>query len=213
MFEELDAIKKDKYGEFDPKAIRVHRAISWGKVAEKAESIDEKFIFYWIALNAAYSDDSSSEEAERTKRKTFFEKISQLDTESKIKKALFNIPNQLRVFVDNQYLYTEYWKTQKGEMSSGDFEFVKNKMMKKIYGGLMAKDDDVELLDYLFTLMSLLRNQIFHGLATYNSSVNREQLKSGVTILEALIPILIEIVLENDDVDWGEVSYPYTGNK
>ena len=96
-------------------------------------------------------------------------------------------------------------------MSDDDFEFVKNRMMKKIYGGLMVNEEEVELLDYLFTLMALLRNQIFHGLATYNSSVNREQLKSGVTILEALMPIMIEIVLNHDDVDWGEVSYPYTG--
>ena len=211
-FEELDKKRIEKYGTFSEEAIRIHRAISWGKAAEKVEGEDEQFMFYWISLNAAYNDADVLEETERTKRKTFFEKISDLDTESRIKKALMEIPNQLRVFVDNKYLYDEYWKAQKGESSEEDFEKYKTKVMQKIYAGLMAKEDEIEVLDYLFTLMAVLRNQLFHGLATYKSKVNREQLMAGVKILKAVIPIIVELVLEHDDVDWGTVSYPYVSD-
>ena len=76
----------------------------------------------------------------------------------------------------------------------------------------MAKEDEIEVLDYLFTLMAVLRNQLFHGLATYQSRANREQLGAGVKILKVIMPIIIELVLVNDDVDWGRVSYPYRSN-
>ena len=208
-FEELDKKRIDKYGAFSEKAIRVVRAISWGKAAELAEGEDEKFIFYWISLNAVYNDDMIAGETERLKRKLFFDKISDLDKENRIKKELMGIQNQLRVFVDNKYLYDEYWKAQKGDSSEEDFEKQKKKVMQKIYSGLMAKEDAIDVLDYLFALMAVLRNQIFHGLATYKSKANREQLCAGVTILKAIIPIIVEIVLENGDVDWGVISYPY----
>ncbi|MCR4874463.1 MAG: hypothetical protein K5923_01805 [Clostridia bacterium] len=207
-FEELDNVRFKKYGAFSEKAIRVVRAISWGKAAEKTEIEDEQFIFYWISLNAAYSDDMIAVETERLKRKVFFDKISELDKENRIKKALMSIPNQLRIFVDSKYLYDEYWRAQKGDVKEEDFEKYKSKVMQKIYSGLMAREDEIEVLDYLFSLMAVLRNQIFHGLATYQSKANREQLKSGVKILKAIIPIIIEIVLINDDVDWGAISYP-----
>ena len=211
-FEELDRIRFEKYGPFSERAIRPHRAISWGKAAEKAEGEDEQFIFYWIALNAAYNDADSFAETERIKRRNFFNKISELDIDNRIKKALISIPNQLRVFVDNKYLYDEDWKTQKGDTSEENFEKHKTMVMQKIYSGLMAKEDEIEVLDYLFTLMAVLRNQLFHGLATYQSRANREQLGAGVKILKAIMPIIIELVLVNDDVDWGRVSYPYRAN-
>ena len=210
-FEELDNLRFEKYGAFSEKAIRPHRAISWGKAAEKTEVEDEQFMFYWIALNAAYNDDMIATESERLKRKIFFDKISELDKDNRIKKALMSIPNQLRVFVDNKYLYDEYWKTQKGDASEEDFEKHKTLVMQKIYSGLMVREDEIEVLDYLFALMAVLRNQLFHGLATYQSKANREQLGVGVKILKAIIPIIIELVLVHDEVDWGRISYPYIG--
>lgn len=208
-FEELYKQRKEKYGKFSDKALRIHRTISWGKAAEKAKGIDEQFIFYWIALNAAYTDAAATLDSERTKRRTFFEKISDADTDNQIKRALIDNQNYLRVFVENKFLYDEYWRAQKGEADEEEFEKQKNKVMQKIYFGLLTKIDEVEILDYLFTLMAVLRNQIFHGLATYQSQANREQLKAGVGICKTLIPIMAEIVLNHEDIDWGEVSYPY----
>ena len=207
-FEELDKKRFEKYGKFSDKAIRVVRAISWGKAAENTEVLDEQFMFYWISLNAAYNDDASALSAERTKRRAFFIKISDLDKDNLIKRALVSIQNQLRVFVDNEFLYEEFWKMQKGELSETSFEKTKNNIMQKIYSGLMAREDAIEVLDYLFDLMALLRNQLFHGLATYGSSKNRDQLQAGVAILKAILPIIIDLVLVHDEVDWGEISYP-----
>ncbi len=38
-------------------ALRVHRALSWLNRVEQAEDVDRRFIFLWIAFNAAYATD------------------------------------------------------------------------------------------------------------------------------------------------------------
>jgi len=206
-FQELHTLKKGKYPGLDPKALRVHRAISWGIEAEKEQSGDKKFIFYWIALNSAYADDKPYED-ERSARKAFFEKISDLDSDNRIRNALISIQNQLRLFVANKHLYKAYWEAQKGNATESDVEWQQSQYKNKIYSGLMSKEDLIDVLDYLFALMSILRNQIFHGLATYNSQKNRGQVQAGVKILETIVPIMVEYVLEHDEVDWGKDPYP-----
>ncbi|MCP4457324.1 MAG: hypothetical protein GY816_04765, partial [Cytophagales bacterium] len=37
--------------------LRIHRALSWLNCAEHMEDDDSKFIFLWIALNAAYANE------------------------------------------------------------------------------------------------------------------------------------------------------------
>jgi hypothetical protein len=51
-----------------------------------------------------------------------------------------------------------------------------------------------------------------HGGATYKSKVNRNQLVDGTRILETLIPIVIDIMLQNQDEDWGRILYPVIKN-
>ncbi|EQB4026034.1 hypothetical protein ACYJKZ_006435, partial [Pseudomonas aeruginosa] len=38
-------------------SLRLHRALSWLNRAEQAEDTDGRFIFLWIAFNAAYATD------------------------------------------------------------------------------------------------------------------------------------------------------------
>ena len=48
-----------------------------------------------------------------------------------------------------------------------------------------------------------------HGGATYNSSVNRKQLLETCHILSNLIPMILQIMLENpDNPYWGKPFYP-----
>lgn len=53
--------------------------------------------------------------------------------------------------------------------------------------------DTIQILIILFNRLYTLRNQIMNGGATYNSSVNRKQLKDACIILIALIPAFIHI--------------------
>ena len=60
------------------------------------------------------------------------------------------------------------------------------------------------VLERLYTL----RNQLIHGGSTYNSKLNRTQLRDACNILQLLVPIIIDIMLENGEHDWGVIAYP-----
>ena len=57
------------------------------------------------------------------------------------------------------------------------------------------------------TLKSI-RNQLIHGGATWQNSVNRDQVRDGSRILADLVPAMIHLVMQNPENDWGDVCYP-----
>jgi len=60
------------------------------------------------------------------------------------------------------------------------------------------------VLDRLY----VLRNQVLQGGATYQSQVNREQVGDGVVLLSSIMPIIISIMLNSSEEDWGDIAYP-----
>jgi hypothetical protein len=54
----------------------------------------------------------------------------------------------------------------------------------------------------------VLRNQLVHGGATWNSTVNRSQVRDGAAVLGWLLPVMIDIMMNNSDRDWGKPFYP-----
>lgn len=59
------------------------------------------------------------------------------------------------------------------------------------------------VLDRLYTV----RNQLIHGGATYQSKVNRSQVKDASEILSFLVPLIIDIMITNINEDWGTINY------
>jgi len=66
----------------------------------------------------------------------------------------------------------------------------------------------VDLLEVVLDRLYTLRNQLVHGGATYKSEVNRSQVIDGKNILSMLVPLIIEIMMDNEYEDWGEIYYP-----
>ena len=64
------------------------------------------------------------------------------------------------------------------------------------------------MLAVVFSRLYTLRNQLIHGGATWNSQVNREQMRDCVAILGQLVPLVIEIMLDNPNTLWGDACYP-----
>jgi hypothetical protein len=54
----------------------------------------------------------------------------------------------------------------------------------------------------------VLRNQLVHGGATWNSSINRDQVRDGAAVIGWLLPIFIDIMMDNPQQEWGPVAYP-----
>jgi hypothetical protein len=58
----------------------------------------------------------------------------------------------------------------------------------------------------------MLRNQIFHGGATWNGGVNREQLRDATKILEVLVPQVITTMMDYPNTLWGDAIFPVVGS-
>jgi hypothetical protein len=54
----------------------------------------------------------------------------------------------------------------------------------------------------------VLRNQLVHGSTTWNGTVNRGQVRDGAAELNCLLPVMIEIMMDNPNRDWGKPFYP-----
>ena len=71
----------------------------------------------------------------------------------------------------------------------------------------MKKDTKI-VLSTLFDRLYVLRNQLVHGGATWNSKVNRAQVKDGAEILGALLPIFLDLMMDNPQIKWPAPNYP-----
>ena len=54
----------------------------------------------------------------------------------------------------------------------------------------------------------MLRNQLVHGGSTWNGSVNRDQVRNGARIMGLLVPLFIDLMMDNPQVAWGAPCYP-----
>lgn len=199
----------------DHNANRFRRALSWLKKAESLldqEDFDGAFIFYWISFNSMYSIQSSANnpQSHTNQFNKFFGKLLQRDNRATIYNALWGrFPDAIRTLVQNKYVFSLFWDFQ----MTGDPQDWETQLKK---GGIRAtaalrsrrEDKTLELLSIVFDRLYTLRNQLIHGSATYQGSINRDQVKDGVKILDYLVPTFVSLMLDHSDDDWGEVTYP-----
>jgi hypothetical protein len=65
-----------------------------------------------------------------------------------------------------------------------------------------------ELLGVVLDRLYVLRNQLMHGGATWNSKINRQQVKDACSIMLTLMPLIIATMMGANDENWGEIFYP-----
>ena len=52
------------------------------------------------------------------------------------------------------------------------------------------------------------RNQLIHGSANWNDPDNRVQAEGDALILGSLVPVFIELMMDEPKADWGDPPYP-----
>lgn len=74
--------RQEREGHHPNLTLRVHRALSWLNRVEHADDVDGRFIFLWIAFNAAYATDIDERYRlfEQSTFKAFLDKLCALDT-------------------------------------------------------------------------------------------------------------------------------------
>lgn len=188
--------------------LRIHRALSWLLRSEQENDSDARFIFQWIALNAAYAREFSREETERDRVYGFFATLVRLDTDKALHRALFQqFSGPIRTLVDNKFTFEPFWTAMRNHDASERWKDSFAGSKKAAMAAIMA-GDTVKVLGIVFDRLYVLRNQLVHGGATCGSETNRAQVEDGTAILGTLVPFMLAIMMEHPEQKYGDVLYP-----
>lgn len=210
-FASLKRKQREIRSEFsDNLGLRVHRALSWLEKSEQCDDDqDSQFIFLWIAFNAAYAQDTEVlRHTESEAFSLFIAKLVELDESNKLYNLIWaEFSSSVRVLLDNQYVYQPFWDYHNRKLTEQEWKerFAKAKVAAN--NALSSKRTDL-LVAIILQRLYTLRNQLIHGGATWQSSANRAQIRDGVAFLSKLVPIIVDIMMDNPQVLWGSANYP-----
>ncbi|WP_166433988.1 HEPN domain-containing protein [Roseovarius spongiae] len=189
-------------------SLRIHRAISWiGRAEKESEDPGAAFLFYWIAFNAAYGGERSVFGA-RDDFETFFLRLQQLDTEGRLYGIVWStFPGPIRLFLENRYVFAPFWRYHHCDPEAQNWD-ERFKQARRRFHDALGRRDTVKVLSMLFDRLYVLRNQLIHGGATWNSGTNRDQLRDGAAILRNVVPVMVDLMMDAPRTDWGVPMYP-----
>ena len=202
-------------GLHSPFTLRMHRSLSWLKRAEAAGSDDDvAFICLWIAFNAAYAQDTGGTDitSERQTFRDFVGQVCHLDADKALSALVWQVfPGPIRVLLDNQYVFQPFWDALNNPHSDGSvpqhwreaFADARQRVQRAL-----TQQDTERVLYEVFVRLYTLRNQLMHGGATWNSSVNRAQVRDGRALLARLLPVMLEVMMSNPVHFDGRPFYP-----
>lgn len=209
---ELKAWQRENRDAFPPSlSLRTHRALSWlCRAEQETEDDDARFLFLWIAFNAAYANEIHDRRnlTERRLLLTFLNRLVDSDGKDLIYEIVWNqFSSSIRLLLHNKFVYQPFWDCQSGLISEDDWSqaFARSKASaNRALGRKNTKRVLAEIFDRLYTL----RNQIVHGGSTWNSAVNHNQKRDGANILGFLVPTIIHLMMVNHRQVWGDACYP-----
>lgn len=188
---------------------RIHRALSWLARAEReADDPDARFLFLWIAFNAAYASEFGFEASEREQTRHFITTLLAADAQQRLQQTLLHeFTGPVRTLIENKFVFEPFWKALREHDSSGHWEqsFAGS---KRVALKALLDGDTATVLSVVLDRLYVLRNQLVHGGATWRGAANRAQVKDGARILGALVPAVIEVMLDSNGADFGSIAFP-----
>ena len=109
--------------------------------------------------------------------------------------------------MDDRYVLNPFWQHHNGIDGFEDWE-ERFRASSRAFTRAFQAGDTERVMSFVFDRLYVLRNQIVHGGSTWNSSVNRHQVRDGAAILGFLMPVCLDIMMENPHEDWGRPFYP-----
>jgi hypothetical protein len=202
---------------------RVARMNTWIEVAEATPDESEKdhvrFVFYWIAYEAAWQG-RGPDVADSRRREKFHGRLAQHDRGSLRRILQVQKQDAVRLLELRQASpsFWNRWREDAGVRSPEEWEIVFGERVGSDVGRLneairtSIKKDVSETLNVLFRNLSIVRNQIVHGGSAGPESRGRTQVILGAGLLKALIPCFRDSIESNIDHDWGEPPFPRVGS-
>ncbi len=193
--------------------LRLHRAISWIKASEENEAQEDiRFISLWIAFNACYAVDNFNELSDKTTLSeknnitAFINKLIACDETKRLYHLIWNrFSSEIRVLLNNEYLFEAFWAHHRGKLVNYRAELDRSVREANL---ALSKEDVATVVEILLRRLYVLRNQIFHGGATYKGKVNRQQVKTAGNFLYLFVTAVVELMMANKHMDWGTAYYP-----
>ena len=222
--EKVEALRA-KWEELDgpPELLhRLQRSISWLERAAAANDTDARCVFLWIAFNAAYAIErraardewDGDEPGDWQLRERYFSKLTRLEFK-RVRSAIRarRVDGTVLKLMSNVYVFWGFW----GSLTADPFEWENWRHKERFESerdetrrllGIADRTDARRILSLVFSRLYVLRNQLMHGCATREGSLNRRQVNEGAGLLEILVPLFVDIMADHPDEDWGEVSFP-----
>ncbi|MCY4503449.1 MAG: hypothetical protein OXE57_18040, partial [Alphaproteobacteria bacterium] len=118
----------------------------------------------------------------------------------------------IRVLLANPYVFRPFWRSVWSSEQDRDWR-LSLAGSKKVAGAALTRRDIFTVLSVVFDRLYTLRNQIFHGGATWPAGFGRDQIRDGSRIMASLVPAILDIMQadigQNPDSElWGKVAYP-----
>ena len=202
--QELRHIHEENRGSFpDGLNLRMRRAISWLDHAERTDDHDSRFIFYWIALNATYATEERPDGTKEMKLlEAFLNQIAELDGEGVLHDLMRAEFSNIQELLERKFMFQPYWHNWNWEKILGD----ENEDVTMRF----RQGDATPLLSTVLKRLYTLRNQLVHGGATWNGSLNRDQVKDGARMLASIVPRIVQLMMDNPHThqQWGRCPYP-----
>ena len=185
--------------------LRTHRAIAWFErgAKEHADDEDVAFILYWIAFNAAYGKEMPRQDngGDRDQFAVYLTRLIRSDTSNVTHSLLWGqLSEHVRNLLNNEYLFAPFWP-------NADWQGRFQRFTRRVNEAWDMRHTQ-EILAGLFDCLYMLRNQLVHGGAKWNSSFNRDSVRAGAVIMASLVPVFIEIMLDKPRANWGPAKYP-----
>ena len=212
----LDSLKLRQDNQFH---LRLYRSLSWLKRASDERGDHAKFVFLWIAFNAAYATEQDQFRDSRLEAAfDYVEKLVRLDCRRMCKCVGADLHSQVVDLMDNRFVFRRFWNSPDDTKAREKFESARQET-RSLVEAIAAMGDDThlngsvyaaasKLLRCVFDRLYVLRNQLMHGSATEGGFISMRQAESGTRILEVLVPVFLDIMLNNPDAKWGNVPYP-----
>lgn len=193
---------------------RLHRALSWLQAAQQQEGdSDMQFISAWISFSAcSVAGDEGGSLAEQLPFRNFIQQLIERDHNQKIYQCLWHqYSGPVKALIKNPYVFLPFWQAlRRSEEAGGVDDSWRELFDRSSVDALnyLSRKKVPQLLGIVLDRLQVLHHQVVGGGATYHSQVNRQQVDDGAALMLTLMPIIIDIMLDAADADWGELAYP-----
>lgn len=209
---------------------RIDRMSTWISHAEKTSGKNEdhiRFLFYWIAYEAAHQTyrTGDSEVRDWTERARLHSELARHD-KGRLQRILCAQKGDVVRIFELRQAHPSFWyppssrKESRENAGVGTAESWESVFRKRV--GAMRKRLDEAVrsgvkeaisttLSDLFRNLSVVRNQIVHGASAGPESRGRTQVVLGARLLSAFVPCFRDGIKANLQEDWGDPPFPRVG--